>query len=93
VSCENKYSLLDCIFFSLILNVNSKAKVFLLDDFNFKDSTNEDNLNDMGNFLSSDNEHNLDQNDVDKNNNLVEKLKSDNDEKNNDAKDVNIIES
>ncbi len=60
MSCENKYSLPNCIFSLLILNVNSKAKVFLFDNFKFQDSTNEDDLNDISSFLSNNNEHDLD---------------------------------
>jgi len=47
----------------------------------------------MSNFLSNNNKYDLNQNDVDKNNNLVKKLKSDNNEKNNDAKNVNMARS
>jgi len=57
VSCENKYLLPSCTPSSSISNANSKAKVFLFDDSKFQDSTNEDDSNDMGNFLSSDDEH------------------------------------
>jgi len=57
VSCENKYLLPSCTPSSSTSNANSKAKVFLFDDSKFQDSTNEDDSNDMGNFLSSDDEH------------------------------------
>jgi len=93
VSCENKYLLLNRIFSSSILNVNSKTKVFLFDNSKFQDNTNEDNSNDIDNFLSSDDKHDLNQNDVDKNNNLVKKFKSDDNEKNNDAKNVNMTKN
>jgi hypothetical protein len=75
VSCENKYSLFDRIFFSLVLNISSKVEVFLFDNFKFQDSTNEDDSNNISNFLSSNNKCDLDQNNVDKNNNLVEKFR------------------
>jgi len=54
---ENKYSLLNCIFFSLILNINSKIEVFLFDDSKFQDNTNENDLNDIDSFLFNNNEH------------------------------------
>jgi len=57
VSCENKYSLFDRTFSLSILNVNSKVEVFLFDNFKFQDNTNEDNSNDIGNFLFSNDKH------------------------------------
>jgi len=50
VFCENKYSLLNYIFFLLILNVNFKAKVFLFNNSKFQDNTNENNSNDISSF-------------------------------------------
>ncbi len=47
----------------------------------------------MSSFLFSDNEYDSNQNDVDKNNNLVKKFKSDDDEKNNNVEDVNMVEN
>jgi len=58
--CKNKYLLSNCILFSLISNVNFKAKVFLFDNFKFQDSTNEDDSNNISNFLSSNNKYDLD---------------------------------
>ncbi len=91
MSCENKYSLLDRILFSLILNVNFKIKMFLFDNFKFQDNTNENDSNDINSFLFSDNKYDLNQNNVNKNNNSIEKLESNNDKKNNNVKNVNIV--
>ena len=44
----------------LILNINSKVKIFLFDNSKFQDSTNKDNLNNISNFLFNNNKHNLD---------------------------------
>jgi len=52
---ENKYLLLNYIFFSLILNINSKVKVFLFDNSKFQDNTNENDLNNIDSFLFNNN--------------------------------------
>jgi len=54
---ENKYSFLNCIFFLLILNINSKVEVFLFNNSKFQDNTNENDLNDIDSFLFNNNEH------------------------------------
>ncbi len=60
MSCKNKYMFFNFILSLLILNINSKVKIFLFDNSKFQDSTNKDNLNNISNFLFNNNKHNLD---------------------------------